>query len=108
MPHRPRDRESVVDDLEVIDVLADEPMSTARAPEPEDGDKDRPPRRRRLLVLAIAALVIAMTGVFVATFRDDGEPDSIGIASEDPDAEREPRNRGTSSACRPAPEEVPG
>jgi hypothetical protein len=84
------------DDLEVIDLLAEEPILRPEPePEPEAGDEDRPPRRRRLLVLAIAA-VAAIAGVSVAVVsRDDG------------DAKAQPANPSTSNASRAAPDAVP-
>ena len=61
MAKRPRDPESVGNDLEVIDLVTDEQVSTGRRPEPEAGG-DRRPRRRRRLVLAIAAVVVVIVG----------------------------------------------
>lgn len=96
MANGPRDRESVGDELELIEFVTDEGISTARRPEPEAGDKDGPPRRRHLLVLAIAAVVVAIAGVFVVVFREDG------------DGEAGRGTRDTSNASRTAPDVVPG
>ena len=106
---RHREAESVRDDLDVIDLLKEEGLWTARGSEPEAGDGDPPPRRRRLLVLAIAALLVAITGVSVGVSRDDGEGEGgVGIASEERDANSEPGSRVMSSArTQPVPDVVP-
>ena len=90
---RPGDDDSVGDDLEIIELVTEEPI---HARKPEAGDNHRPPRRLRLLVLAIAAAVAAIAGVSVAVVsRDDG------------DARAGPANPSTSNASRTAPDAVP-
>ena len=88
-----REREPVGEDLEVIELLADE-GTTPRPPEREDDDEDRPPRRRGLFLLAIAG-VVAVAGGWVVVSLDDG------------DSEAEPR-RGTPNPSRSVPAVVPG
>jgi hypothetical protein len=104
---RPRDPESVGNDLDVIDLVTDERVSTGHRPEPEAG-RDRRPRRRRRLVLAIAAVVAVIVGVSVVESRDDGETEGVGIASEEPDARGGLGNRDTSDTPPgTAPDVVP-
>jgi hypothetical protein len=100
----PRDRESVGDDLEVIDddldgveLVTDEEVPTARRPVPEAGDDElveqegpvapqvegRSQRRRRLLVLVIAAAVVAIAGVTVVVSRDDGDASNASRSAPD-------------------------
>jgi hypothetical protein len=90
----PRDREPVGEDLEVIDLLADE-GTTPRRPEREDDDNDWAPRRRGLFLLGIAGAVVALAGVSVVVSLNHG------------DKEADPR-RGTSNPSRTVPAVVPG
>jgi hypothetical protein len=100
---RPGDNDPVGDDLEIIELVGDERTSTARGPEPEAGGNDGPPRWRRAFVLAIAAVVVASAGVFVAASRDDGDE-----SSSVRDAEARPRAQGSSNVSRTASDAVPG